>query len=143
VRVTSYEGRIELDEIAQLRDALAELTAAYARVLHQRFSDGIVDRHLRVERGVRVLEDGLDFLSRVTQLAAFQRGQIGSVDGDGSRGRIHQTQRQSADCRLAGSALAYQPERLAFSNFKVHSVDGIDVAGRPAQWTRAPRETLS
>src|SRR5262249_48799252 len=83
------------------------------------------DLHARIERAVRILEDDLDAAPQRQQLLVLEPGKIEPVIDDLAGGRPLEQQDAAAGRRLAATALADQPQRLAAAQGK------IDAGGRP------------
>jgi hypothetical protein len=60
VRKTVHKLRSEPDEAKQLGDAFHALAAVSRAVDQQRLADVVEQRHARIERAERILEDHLD-----------------------------------------------------------------------------------
>ena len=96
--------------------------------------DDLPDRHARIERRVRILEDHLHVLPRAAQLGAGQLRDVDVAEHHAPAGRFDQPQHRPAERRLAAAGLADQPERLARKNVERHAVDR---SSRPTRLGRA------
>src|SRR4029079_950024 len=95
----------------------------------ERLGDEVVDRLLRVERLVRVLEDELDPASVVVQPAhAPQVAHVLAVERDLASGLAGELDDDSTGCRLPRAPLDDEPEHLALLDRQVDAVDGSDDA---------------
>ena len=124
---------VEADELHQLHDALAALLLVFAQLMHvERFADDVLDRHARVERGVRVLEDHLHLLAVGQHVNLDLLAQDGlavgvhleaavfvillaavvddlAVKDDAAAGGLVQLQQRAADRGLAAAGFADKP----------------------------------
>src|ERR1700728_699819 len=101
----------------------------------QGLRDLLTDRHRRVERGLRVLEDHRDFV-------AADRPQIGLAEPykleaaeldrafDDVAAVREQAEQRKACHRLAGAGLANESERLAAVNLEIDVTDRLDDRAR-------------
>src|SRR3989304_2866125 len=108
----------------------------------QALPDGLADRHPRIERRVRVLEDDLHVAAHGLQVGAAQLQHVDAVEPDGARAGLDQAQHRPSDRRLATTRLSHQAEGLAFPNGESHPVDRLDPAHGPLQHSGAHREVL-
>ena len=82
------------------------------------------DRHPRVERGGRVLEDDVDVAAQRPQRAAGQVGDVGAVEADRARRWARAGARRTGQGGLAAAGLADQAEHLARVDAQDDPVDG-------------------
>ena len=103
----------EADRAQQLVDARRALLAAVAAVDAQRLGDDVADRHPRIERRVRILEDDLHLAPHLAHLAPAETGDVAAVEDD--RPAVGSTSLMSVrdERRLAAAGLADEAERLA------------------------------
>ena len=85
VRVAVREARVEADDVEQLADPGGPVAAAADPVHDQRLADDVADRHPRVERRVRVLEDDLHVAPRTPEILAPERRQLRALEDAPSR----------------------------------------------------------
>src|SRR5262245_57845606 len=107
-----------------------------------RLADDLSDRHARVERGVRVLEDDLHALAHAHHLIAREACEVHALEADLPTRRIVEPQHQPAKGGLAATRLADQTQRLAAPGLERDIVDGADEARAPEQ-TRPDGEELA
>eukprot|EP01022_Parablepharisma_sp_SALTPOND_P030360 TRINITY_DN760_c2_g5_i1.p1 TRINITY_DN760_c2_g5~~TRINITY_DN760_c2_g5_i1.p1 ORF type:complete len:1316 (-),score=509.04 TRINITY_DN760_c2_g5_i1:3474-7421(-) len=91
----------------------ARLCALLHAMYQHRLHDGIADRHARIERGKRILEDELDIATQLAQLAARQLRQVAPAEFDTATGDIDQAQQGTAGGGLAAAGLADDGQGLA------------------------------
>ena len=119
------------------------LRATGCKPVHaERFADDIARGHARIERGERVLEHDLHRAPMRPHLGLAQTGDVGAVELDGARGRLHQPQHAARDRRFAAAGFADQPERLALADRKADAVDRMHGADAPTQDAAAHRVML-
>jgi len=92
---------------------------------HQGLGDDRRDRHARVERRVRVLENDLHALAIPAQIAIGDRQQIDAVELDRARRGLDEAQHAATDRRLARTRLPHQPERATLGEIERHTRDGL------------------
>jgi len=120
------------DEIERLAHR-ALLLGARAHLMNaQRHADDVGHGAARVQRRIRVLEDGLD-LARVG--AALARVDFLAVQQHVARARREQAQQHLGQRALTATGLADQAQCLALGDAQRHVVDGLDLAGRAEQPT--------
>ena len=96
---------------------------------HQRLHDDVFDRHARIERAIRVLEDDLHGAPFRPHGLHVERGNISPIEQDGAVGGLDQADQRAAERRLAATGLADETERFAGHDIEVHAV-------HRAQWLR-------
>src|SRR6516225_8963810 len=104
--------------------------------------DNLASRHARIERGKRILKDGLHLPAVWTQLFHAEVGDVLPFKPDAAFGRLDQAQHCAAYCRLAAARLTNQPERLPSFDVKIHPNDGVDMSGAPPQQSFLDNEML-
>ena len=125
--------RIAIADILRQADAVHRLArppeaigaVALARQF-QRLQHGGEDRHPRVQRGVRVLEDDLVVAAVALELPARESQRIDAIMQDGARARLQQEHQRAADRGLARSGFADDAKRLAAADVKIDAVDRLD-----------------
>ena len=80
VRIAVREARVEADDVEQLADADAAVAARADPVHDQRLADDVSDRHPRVERRVRVLEDDLHLAPHLAERFAAELRQLDALE---------------------------------------------------------------
>ena len=90
------------------------------------------DRHARIERGERVLEDDLHVAAERAERRGIELRDVAALEPDLAGGRLDQPQDAAAGRRLARAGFADQPERLARRDVEAHIVDRVHHAGRRA-----------
>ena len=108
----------------------------------QRLADDRADRHARVERGERVLEDDLHVAAERVQLLAAECDDVPALEPDLARGRLDQPQDAAAGGRLAAAGFADQAQRLAGGDVEAHAVDGVHAVELAREQAAADREVL-
>ncbi|CUK21701.1 Uncharacterised protein [Achromobacter sp. 2789STDY5608615] len=101
------------------------LGAAGDAVDQQRLHDGVADRHARVERGERILEDELDVPAQRLHGAAAQRADVLAVEFDRAAAALDQLQQRAAGGGLAAAGLAHQRQRLAWIQVEADLLHGV------------------
>ena len=138
MRVARGMLSVESDGCHEVQDFFAALFPVGVELMHiQRLPDNIFDRHARVQRRIRVLEDHLHLLAHVGDVLCRDRL---AVEDDLACRRLIEPQNRASDGRLAAAGLADQTQRLAAPDGKRHIVDSFQ--GLRAQKTRADREIL-
>ena len=127
VRVAGRLFAGDADRGQQLANALVALLLALAQLVHvNRLGDDIADRHARVQRGVRILEDHLR--PAAVLLHGFLRDRL-AVENDLAGGGLVQVQQRAANGRLAAAGLADKAQRLALLDGEGHVVHGLEHRG--------------
>jgi len=131
--------RAEAGQLEQRGDAVEPGATIAHAVDQQGLGDVVEDRHARVQRAERVLEDHLDLRPQRPQRGALQRRQVhhttvGGAEQDLAAGRRHRSQDAARGGGLAAARLADQAERLALLYGEAHVVD------RPHGGNDAPAE---
>jgi len=86
-----------------------------AHAVHQQaLAHALADRHARVERGIRVLEDDLHVATQRFELAAVQLEHVLALEEHPAAGGRRQAQDGAAHGGLAAARFAHQAERLPF-----------------------------
>ncbi len=92
-------------------------------------ADDVADRHARVQRRVRVLQDDLDLAAEPAQVARPSSVKMSCpLYIDLARRRAFEHHQQLGQRRLAAAGLADQAERLAALQVEGDAVDRLDVA---------------
>ena len=97
----------------------------------QRRADQLLDRHSRIERRIRVLEDNLHLASIIAHFLRAQRAQVNAGENHLARVRLMQAQNGSAQRRFAAAGFADHAKRFAAPNFKadvIHRANGFRFA---------------
>ncbi len=113
----------------------------------QGLPDEIEERHARVERRERVLEDHLHLAPQRPQLLGPERPHIdhraiGAADPDFTGRRLERAQDAARRGRLSAAALPDQSQRLALVDVEVDAVHRAHVSNRPPQQSLADRKEL-
>ena len=133
VRVARHVLPAHPHQLQQLADPVPQVLPRQHLVDLERLGDDALQRHPRVQRGERVLEDdlhlGADELHLlVVQLIDAHRAQVWIVERDLSAGRLKQAQDRAAGGRLAAAAFAHQSQGLALLDVKADPVHRLDMA---------------
>ena len=135
------------DTAQQIGHARFTLPATLHAVDEQRLADQIEQRHARVQRRERVLENHLHLATQRSELA---RPQLADLDHravphaheDFARRRLDGPQDAPRRRGLAAPALAHQPQRFAFVDVEADAVHRPDVPDRPLQESLADGKQL-
>src|SRR5262249_9129876 len=106
------------------------------------FADYRAHFHARIQRRIWILKYQLHVATQRSQLAARERRKIPPVKPDRSPRRIHQTQDEPPQRRLAGAGFPDEPERLASINLEVDACHRLDCQPRARQQGIAARTEL-
>jgi hypothetical protein len=143
VRVPVDVLGVEPHEVEELLDARAAPALGHDVLVDlERLADDVTDRHPRVERGVRVLEDDLDVATHPAHLLARRPAPVGTLEDHLAGRRLLEPHEQPAERGLAATRLADDAEGLALVQVEAHPVDGPDLPGDPAQDTPSDRVVL-
>src|SRR3982074_1617100 len=85
--------------------------------------DGGFDRHPRVQRAIRVLEDDLHFAAEVAEVARAELGYVGAVVEHLSGGGLDESENRAAGRGFAAAAFADEAEGLATVDVEADVVD--------------------
>src|SRR5581483_7438731 len=114
----------QTDPLERLGDAEQQLPFVLDEPVNlQRMADGLRDRHRRVERRVRILEDDLHPPAHEPPVVLAQPGDLAPLELDTPGGRRHETEQGAAQRRLPTAGLADEPEHLALAQIERHVVD--------------------
>ena len=105
-------------------------------------ADDVEDRHPRVERPERVLEDDLHPAPQRPHVVGVDVGELVAVEHDGAGGRRRQLEDGPAERGLAAAGLADEAEDLAGEDVEVDAVDRVHGADLLAQQPADDREVL-
>ena len=123
-------ARVEPDQRDQLGDHVAARPCIADAVDDQGLGDDVVDRHARVERAERVLENELHLAAETLQLLAFEGQHIGQVaavvEDHLALVRLQRAQQDLAQGGLAAAAFTDQPEAFAARDAEADAVDRHD-----------------
>ncbi len=108
--------------------AALQLDALRDPVDPQRVPDRLLDRHGRVQRGVRILEDDLHLAPDAAQLALGHARDLAAVEEHALRRSPDEAEQRPPERRLAAAGLADEPEHLALVEVERHVVDRLHVA---------------
>ena len=89
--------------------------------------------HARIQRGVRILEDDLEFAPARSQCCALQPEQIDAIEFDASARHGHQRSTPFADRGLAAPRLADQRQRATGGDSEGHAIHGLHLSYHAAQ----------
>ena len=139
--------RAESHPAQQVGHACLTLPPAPHAVHQQRLADEVEQRHARIERGERILEDHLHLATQRPQLGGTQAAHLDlravrGPDEDLTRGGLDGSEDAARGGGLAASALADEAQRLALVDVKVDAVDRADVAHRLLPEALADRKEL-
>ena len=128
MRVAVRVARVEADDVEQLADPDAAVAARADPVHDQRLADDVADRHPRVERRVRVLEDDLHLAPHLAE--RFRPSSVSSMPSNFTEPEVgfEKLQDAVASRRLARAGLADEAERLAGLDLEADTVDRLHLA---------------
>ena len=125
---------VQADGLEQLGHAVAPGLALGQAVDRQRLADDRADRHARIERGIRVLEDHLDLAPVGEEPAVAERREVGRIAVvHFAGGGPEELDDGPAERRFAAAALADQAERFAAVQVETDVIDGPHVVDRARQ----------
>src|SRR6185503_7214507 len=133
----------EPDQIEQLEDALLHLPRRELLVGDQRFGDDGADAHARVERGVGVLEHGLDRLAIVPAPGGVERGKVLALEADAAAARLLEPEHELGGGGLAAAGFADHAERPPALDRKRDAIDGAHHAAVAAEEPAPSSEVLA
>ena len=136
---------LQPDPVEQLGDPPLDPAPLAPAVDQQRLADDLADRHARVERGVRVLEDHLH-LAAQRRAAPRRAGRRCRCRRTGLRPPVGSSSRRTArpSVGLAAAGFADQPERLASLDGEADAVDRAHLRRlRGRMRARLDREVLA
>lgn len=120
---------VEADDVQQFLDPLGPLAARNGvRVDAEGLADDVSDRHTRIQRGVRILEDDLDVTAQLAHLRSPEVGGVTPLEGDRPGGRWLEGHQQPSQGGLSAAGLPDDTEGLAGVEIEAHTVDGLDMA---------------
>ena len=137
VRVAVQRLGPQADLVGERLDPLVERAAMGDPVIPQRLGDDVADPEARVQGGIGILEDDLQFAAIGPHLAARQLVDALAIDADFAGGRLDQLQNGLAGGRFATAALADQPQRLSRRDVERDAVDGVNLPDGALQEARA------
>ena len=111
VRVAVAVLGVEPDELEQLDHPRPRVLAGLA-VDDHRLGDDVVDRHLRIQGGVGILEDDLQLTTDRAHLLVRQRRELTPAELHRPGRGLVQLEHRAAGGRLPAPGLADQAERL-------------------------------
>src|SRR5581483_3028194 len=101
----------------------------------ERVADRLLQRHRRVQRRVRVLEDDLHAPPQPAELALGQADDLAPLEAHAAGGGGNEAEERTAERRLAASRLADQPEHLPLAQVEgdvVHRLHPTRLASNQA-----------
>ena len=128
----------EPDRFQEVADSLVPnraITPAILRVrlCEQALADDVADRHSRIQRSIRVLEDQLHAAAHELEVLSLERQDVLTVHRHGPGGGPLEPQDGPAEGRLAATGLAHHAERLAAIDAQRDIVYRVDVADMAAE----------
>ena len=106
MRITAGVLRLESDDPQQLADPIAPARRRHDVMERERLRQDVADRHPRIERGVRILEDQLGVAAERPHVALTHRDDITSGKPHATRGWLDQAQHEAPDRRFATAGFA-------------------------------------
>src|SRR4029079_437212 len=113
VRITAPVRRPQPDLLEQLADSRTPLRSAPPMTQLQWLRDARADAQGGVERRRRVLEDHLEAAPDGPEPAPLELRDVLAIEQDRAGLGAEEPHDRPPECRLAGTALTHQPERLA------------------------------
>src|SRR5262249_23487138 len=114
----------ESDEIKQMQHAFTHLTHREYLVGDERLCDDRVHAHAWVERGVRILEHGLDRPAVVPVPGRVECPQVPPLEADAAGGRLLKSEDEFGCRRLPAAGFANDAERLPALDRERDSIHG-------------------
>ncbi len=130
----------QADLLEQPAHARLRFVAAGDAVHQQRLHDRVTDRHARVERGERVLEDELDVATQCLHVLLGQLEDVAAVELDRTALALDQAQQRAPGGRLAAARFADQRQRLARMQVEAQLFDRMHAARDAAEEAAAQVE---
>ena len=142
VRVAARVLPAQADELERVLHARVAGDPVRQALGEQALADDVGDRHPRVERSERVLEDDLHPATQRAHVVGIDIGELVAVEDDPAvRGR-GQLDDGPAEGGLAAAGLTDERERLAAVDLEVDAVDRVDRADLAPQDPAVDREVL-
>ena len=113
----------EADHLEQLAYPPRLLRPRPPAVDHERLGDDVLDRHARIERAERVLEDDLHLAPHRPHALGVQALDRLALEADGAAGRLDQADQHAPGGGLAAARLADEAERPAARDREIDAVD--------------------
>ena len=136
MRIAPHVIGLKADRLKQFDHPVGECPPRRRELMdRQRLADDCADRHARIERGERVLEDDLHVAAERSERPGVELGDVAALEPDFARRRFDQPQDAAPGRRLTRAGLAHQPERLALGDVEADTVDrmhGLGLAGEEA-----------
>src|SRR6266852_3211385 len=112
VRIPVGEVRVQAHQPQQLLDPGPPLLTSRQPEIVQGLGDDVADRHARIQRSERILEDDLPLATHPPQPPPAQPRQILPLEDHPARRHRLQSRDQSRKCRLSAPRLTDETERL-------------------------------
>ena len=122
----------EADPLQQRADLTVQRLAPRQTVYLERLADNRADRHTRIQRAIRVLEDHLHLLPGLTHLCSRELAEVSALEKHLTTGGFDEPQERPADCGFATARLADQTKRFSGLNSKRYLIHRLD-PGRDAR----------
>jgi hypothetical protein len=113
----------EADEVEKFCDPCAPGGGVADAMDHERLGDDVADRHPRVQRAERILENDLHLPPLATHGLRRQAGQVLAAMQHLARRRLDEPQQQAAGGRLAATGFADEREGLSGADRQRDAVD--------------------
>src|SRR5215207_927945 len=145
--VAAQRPLVEPDHVQELLRARVARIGRADVMDAQGLGQDLIDRHARVERRERVLEDELDGAAVSLQGVAFEREHVlragAGVEQNAPGIWVERAHDDLRDRRLAAAGFADKPERSAAREGEVDVLDRADDARAPAEPACAQNERLA
>ena len=132
----------QADEVEQLRHALADRGGGEGLVGDQRLGHDLAHAHAGIERGERVLEDGLHGAAVAAQPLRAQTRERLAVEANLAPGRLLELQDELGGRGLAAAGLAHHAQRATRVDRERHAVHGAHGALDAGKQSAPKREVL-
>jgi hypothetical protein len=128
VLVDELLGRRQPDGLERFGDTLPALDAFGDPVDLEGMPDRLLDRHRRIERGVRILKDDLHASTQTPQVAFRHPRDLLTFEANAALRRRNEPEQRAPKCGLAASRLTHESEDLAAADVEGDVVDGADTS---------------
>ena len=113
MRVAVLELKVKANFLHNLFNASVALCLCLIRARDINWlANDIHDRHTRVQRAVRILEDKFHLLTRTLEVFSLKRGEVFPIKLNRTRGWLGEAQHALAGCRLSAARLANNSQSL-------------------------------
>ena len=126
VRVAAHVIGLQADRLEQLDHPRRQFGAGLGEFVDdERLADDAADRHARVQRCERVLEDYLHVATERAKRVSAEVRDVAALEPDLAGRRLDEAQDAAAGRRLAAAGLADEPKRLSSRDVEADAIDGM------------------